>query len=187
MKSLEHFKERIEVANQHLADECKAYKMDSEKGGNNMRKTVGLGDCHCCDYFLPMNDFVVLIEETRLLKRIENIRNEYSYLNDQDKDNAVNTGIRNRMHIKVYGAMLVLCRLMEKYSDARKVIQNKKYCFWLVASKIDTQEQKIFFDNLKDSLRQNLRQYLGKELLDDVEIISSQNLKERLQENANLS
>ena len=180
MIPLDQFIEPIKVADEPIGNGYEAYKMDSSNEDNDMRKMVDLGTCHCCDYFLPGDNSIILLEETQLLKKVEEIRDKYRYLNDQDKDKAVNDRIRERMQLKAYGAMLVLCRLMAKCSSARKLIQSKKYHFWLVASSINSDEEKRFFDHLKDSLRGTLTQVLGKTLLDDVDVLSSETLKTRL-------
>ncbi len=184
MTSLDQFLEPIKVADESIGDKYKAYKMDSTAEKNNMREMVDLGTCHCCDYFLPENDSIILIEETRLLKRVEKIRQEYDYLNDRDKDDVVNNRIREKMQLKAYGAMLVLCRLASKFSNAKNIIQNKKYHFWLIVSSINSEDEKRFFDNLKDSLRGQLAQVLGRVLLDDVDVLSSDLLKKKLSGNA---
>ena len=75
--------------------------------------------------------------------------------------------------------MLVLCRLAIKYSSAKDLVQDKKYHFWLVVSSIESEEEKRYFDNLKDSLRNKLKDVLGKKLLDDVDVLSSEYLKDR--------
>ena len=88
------------------------------------------------------------------------------------------------MQLKAYGTMLVLCRLSMKYASAKELIQGRKYQFWLVASSIDTTDEQIYFDNQKDSLKGNLTGALGKTLLDDVDVLSADTLKERLSNNA---
>ena len=39
----------------------------------NMRSTVGLGDCNCCDYFASKDNIIVLIEETQLMEMISKV------------------------------------------------------------------------------------------------------------------
>ena len=182
MNSLEQFCEPIKVADDPIGNEYKAYKMDSSDKKNDMRAMVGLGTCHCCDYFKLKDDSIIFIEETRLLKKVNNIRKEYDYLKDEDKDKIVNNLIPARMQLKTYGAMLLLCRLAGKYSDVKDSIKNKKYRFWLIASSISSDEEKKFFDSLKDSLRGVLTGVIGKALLDDVEVFSSDILKKKLSE-----
>ena len=133
MNSLDKFLEPIKVAGKSMGNKYKAYKMDSNVANNNMRKMVGLGTCHCCDYFLPNDNSITLIEETQLLKTVEDIREEYDYLNDKDKKDVVNVRIREEIQLKAYGAMLVLCRLAAKCANAKQLFRDKKYHFWLVA------------------------------------------------------
>ena len=152
MNSLDKFLEPIKVAGKSIGNKYKAYKMDSTDAGKDMRKVVGLGECHCCDYFLQEGDSITLIEETQLLEKMENIKKKYDYLNDEDKDKVANNRIRERMQLKAYGAMLVLCRLAAKCDSVEQLIQGKKYHFWLVVSSINLADDKIFFDNLKDTV-----------------------------------
>ena len=180
MNCLDKFLEPIKVAGNSIGNKYKAYKMDNTDAGKDMRKVVGLGECHCCDYFLPKDKSITLIEETRLLEKMKNIKKKYDYLNDKDKDKVANNRIRERMQLKAYGAMLVLCRLTAKCTEVKQLFQDKKYNFWLVASNIKSEDDKIFFDNLKDDLRQRLKQVLGKTLLDDVDVLSSDTLQDRL-------
>ncbi len=181
--SLDQFIEPIKVAGKLVGKKYKAYKMDSNGKNNNMRKMVGLGTCHCCDYFLPRSGSIILIEETRLLEKVKKIRKKYNYLKDGDKDDIVNNLIRDRMQLKAYGSMLILCRLASNCSDIKKLIQNNKCCFWFVASSINSEDEKRFFDNLKDSLRRGITQVLGKISVDDVDVMSSDILKKRISNN----
>ncbi len=180
MNSLEQFIEPIKVAKKPIGDEYTAYKMDSTIENKNMRKAVGLGTCHCCDYFQLKNDTVILIEETQLAKRIKNIKEQYDYLNDKDTTEIVNSSLQTRMQLKTYGSMLVLCRLAKQFSNEKSLIGIKKYHFWLVASSINSRDEKRHFDFLKDSLGKKLKDVLGKTLLDGVEVFSSDILKNKL-------
>ena len=47
---------------------------------------VDLGTCNCCDYFSIINGVVVLIEETQLLRQIEDLKNEYNSLRGTDQN-----------------------------------------------------------------------------------------------------
>ena len=179
MSSLDQFAEPITVADASIGAEYKAYKMDSSIEGQDMRKTVDLGTCHCCDYFLAKDRSIIFIEETRLLERVRAIREKYNYLNDKDKDEIVNARLRERLQLKAYGSMLVLCRLTAKCPDAETLVKNKKYHFWLVAGSMDSADDKKYFDNLRDSLRGDLMQVLGKTLFDSVDVILPETLKER--------
>lgn len=180
MTALEQFLEPIKIAGEPLGNEFKAYKMDSNDEKNNMRKTAGLGTCHCCDYFLPQNNAVVLIEDTRLLEKAKDIEEKYDYLNDDHKAKAINKAIVDRMQLKVYGSMLVLCRLAETCTSTKKSIQQKKYHFLMVAGKIETTEDKKYFEHLKATLRTNLLGVLGKKMLSDVSVCLPEDMKTTL-------
>ena len=183
MNNLEQFLGVIKVADQPLSNGCTAYYMDGGKGAQekpDLRKHVGLGGCHCCDYFLSGKQSITLIEETRLSKTVDRLRAEYGYLDETKRDEAVKNRIRDEMQLKAYGAMLVLCRLSMKCASAKNLIQGKKYQFWLVASSITTQDEERHFDYQKDSLKRDLTQVLGKTLLDEVDVLSADTLKERL-------
>ena len=179
--SLNRFVEEIKIAKKPIG---KAYIMDSTRKKNNMRKTVDLGTCHCCDYFVVSAQSVILIEETRLLQTIKRLRREYRDLSGKKRDAMVNKRIRDEMQLKAYGTMLVLCRLSMKCASARNLIQGRKCQFWLVASSIDTPGKMRYFDNLKDSLKNDLGRILSKILLDDVDVLSADTLKEWLSNNA---
>ncbi len=181
--SINQFIEPIKIADEPVGEEYKAYRMDSSDKNNDMRKMVGLGTCHCCDYFLPRSGSIILIEETRLLEKVKEIRKKYDYLKGKDKGDIVNNRIRDRMQLKAYGSMLILCRLASKCSNTKELIQNNKCCFWFVASGINSEDEKRFFDNLKDSLRGDITQVLGKISVDDVDVISSEILKKKLSNN----
>ncbi|MDA8006900.1 MAG: hypothetical protein MPJ81_01670 [Gammaproteobacteria bacterium] len=181
MTSLDQFIEPIKVAGKPVDGDHTAYKMDDTTENRDMRIAAGLGTCHCCDYFLPRDDSIVLIEETCLLGSVRDIREEYKYLKKEHLDVHVDKLIRNEMQLKAYGAMLVVCRLAKICAAAKNILRDKKkYEFWLVASITDSSEEKRLFDNLKDSLRNMLRDVLGKELLDNVEVIPSGSLGAQL-------
>lgn len=181
MTNLNKFREPITVAGESLGKEYTAYKMDNT-GEMNMRAVVKLPSCHCCDYFLPMDDAIVLIEETRLRDKVEGIKAEHGHLNlsDNDMDNLVHSHIKIRMQLKAYGAMLVLCRLAAKCADAKMLFHEKNFHFWLVASNIEMDKEEKHFDNLEDTLRKTLRQVLGVIKPNGVEVLSSDALKARL-------
>ena len=97
---------------ERLGPGMRAYKMDSNPG---MRKFARLGTVSCCDYLWVEEERVFLIEETELSKTIRSIEDEYVSLN-KDKHlrrKFVNKRIMLENCLKVYGSMLVLCRLGE--------------------------------------------------------------------------
>ena len=181
--SLEQFKETVTVAGEVIDEKFAAYRMDSQN--NDMRTAAGLGACHCCDYFLSVNGVVILIEETRLPETVETIRAEFSYLDNEEKvSEIVNEKIKNEHQLKAYGAMLVLSRLVVDCTDANELVHGKKFEFWLVATRIDTPEKKIYFDSQRDNLETKLTDSMGGTLKIKVEVLSAEELKTKLSNHA---
>ena len=183
---LDRFLESIRVAGESLGEEYQAYRMDGHSRPD-MRIDVGLGTCNCCDYFLSGSNTVVLIEETRLIDSMQSQKNQYSYIPDEHLDQFVEERVVQENRIKVYGSMLVLCRLADKYEEARNMLQpqEKKYEFWLVTSGIETTEDMLQLDSKKDLLFNGLRSVLTGKVIDNVDIIpSSDHLKSKLAEHA---
>ena len=182
---LDKYLEPIEVAGQPLGEKHQAYRMDGTSPQPDMRKEAGLGTCNCCDYFMLRKDAAaILIEETSLMGQIKNLKSEYRYLQVDDQTEFVNKYIRDENKLKVYGSMLVLCRLAAACKEAKQMLKTKKYRFWLVVSGMNTQEEKIVFDNLRDRLSNELRSVLTGKILDDVEIIPSSVFAAKLSQHA---
>ena len=184
MISLKQYHEVIAVAGHPIKGKHKAYKMD-DYSGTDMRIKVGLGACHCCDYFVEAEGTIVLIEETRLLDTVQAIKQKYRYLDGKYKRDAVVKGIVQEMQLKAYGAMLVLCRLAAECPDVKKLVANKNYQFWLVVSEVEEGDSVFVLNYIEDRLPNALKGTLGKELLHCVDIIPSKILEERLAKNAN--
>lgn len=171
---LAKYLEPVMVAGRRLGKQHQAYRMDSTSPQRDMRKKAGLGTCNCCDYFIPDNDdTVVLIEETRLVGQIKDLKREYQYLKVDDQTDFVKKFIRDENKLKVYGSMLVLSRLATACKEARDLLRTRKYKFWLVVSGMNTEEEKIVFDNLKNRLSNELKSVLTGTILNDVEVIPS--------------
>ena len=182
MNSLNQFLDVIKVADKPLSDECKAYYMDGGRGVREMpdlRADVGLGSCHCCDYFLPHDESVLLIEETRLFETEKSLKEQYHYLNDEHKKEFSKEKFFSKYHLKVYGSLLVLYRLANKYPCTKKLIHGRKYCFWLVVSQMNSRQMKVF-DNLVNKLQTKLQSTLTPELLIDVKILPADMLESKL-------
>ena len=182
MTALQKFLEPIEIAGNPL-ESYQAYRMDDGSGKPDMRKDAGLGTCACCDYFVTNNDSVFLIEETGLLKSIQVWKKEVEYLNDNEQQNFVDEKVKTENRLKVYGSLLVLARLTNKYAEVRNLVGEKNYCFWLVVSGLSTPDDKRYIDNLKDHLKGALRGALTAEVMDKIEVFPSNYLKGKLSAN----
>ena len=176
MTSLDSFREKHNVSS---GKGFEAFRMDSTKkaeGLPDMRTHVGLGSCNCCDYFLIHENKVVLVEETQLADTIKTIGKKYSYLNEPHRQKFTVDCVRQENYLKVYGALLVLCRLAAKCREASSLMQDKKHDFYLVIKGMETEEAKRMFDNLKESLQRQLQSVLTPAVMDNVEVIPSREL-----------
>ena len=173
MSPLDQFRERIMVSETR---EIEVFRMDNTRESKripDMRKAVGLGSCNCCDYFVIHNNKIVLIEQTRLMGTSEDLRRDCSYLETGHLRDFVSKCLRQENYVKVYGALLVLCRLARKYGEVFDLTKDKKHDFYLVVDGIGSEEEKTFFDTLKDSLSEQLRSVLTKKVIDQIEVMPS--------------
>lgn len=176
MTSLDSFREKQNVSS---GKGFEAFRMDSiedAEGIPDMRTHVGLGSCNCCDYFLVQENKVVLVEETRLADTIKNIGKKYSYLAEHHRQKFTVDCVRQENYLKVYGALLVLCRLAAKCREASSLMQDKKHDFYLVITGMETEEEKRMFDNLKDFLQIQLQSVLTPAVMYNVEVIPSREI-----------
>lgn len=186
MTLLDKYLEQIEVAGKPLEGEAfKAYRMDD---GNNkpddMRTDIGLGPCHCCDYFKirirDQKEVVVLIEETQLIKAYKKRKEEYDAMVDEKKRNELAMRrIRDENILKVYGSLFTLCHGAAKYKEISDLVAGKKHDFWLVASDGDEHDA-LADDYEEDRIRQELRGLLSKDLIGDVKLLTASLLKNEL-------
>ena len=183
MSVFEEFLEGITVAGTPLVPQREAYRMDGTSPDPDMRKSAGLGTCNCCDYFtFGTKNCIILIEETRLGDRIKDLMRKYSYLNSTDQRNHVTTLILEENRLKVYGSLLVLCRLFSKKANAvaASISSDAKYSFWLVASVKEPADDVITMDHLRDRLSRQLRDVLTRAVVDSVEVVPAEALAAKL-------
>ena len=173
---LSQFAEPIESAGG-----VKAYRMDSTTEGSNMRSAAGLGTCECCDYVTVSKDnqSVVFIEETDLESTIVDFKERYDYLSDDDQVDLLYDEVLKEHRLKLYGSMLVLCRLSCSQDEVKEFLPENEFQFWLVTTPASS-DSVILMDHLTDNLRGFLKSPLTKEMMDVVDIIPSTELAERL-------
>ena len=179
----EEFLEDITVAGELLTPRRKAYRMDGNTPNPDMRKKVGLGTCDCCDYFtFGSCDSFILIEETRLTAQISHLMQKYSYLNSTDQNSHVIECILRENRLKVYGSLLVLCRLFCRETDevAASVSPDRNFSFWLVAGVENSTDDVIPIDHIRDRLFVELRGVLSPAVVDSVEIVPACALANKL-------
>lgn len=169
MTCLDRFQDNIELKG---GGKIEAFRLDNTKSIPDMRKYVGLGTCNCCDRFFVKGDRVFIVEETRLGDTIKEIRQKYSYLDEDDKDDIVVKCIRQENYVKVYGTLLVLCRLARKCREAAELMGDKKHNFWFIPEQTTDNDSGRYFDNLKG----DLRSVLTGEVVDEVEVVPPDSL-----------
>ena len=204
--SLSLFKESI-TPQGHSALGIQAYRMDSDGGSGKasaMTEYAGfdkLNKPFCCDYLYIKNQKAVLIEDTHLEAKAKKIlqelkenksekdtkdeKNERSELDHIISDNGakqkyIKKFIRNKYCLKVYGSLLILCRLTQKHANISQELKNKKFLFWLVINDttnipaIDGMGLKSF---LKNSITDSL---IKKKLIENTEILLIDQLEEKI-------
>lgn len=189
MNSLRQFREQIEIADQPIGEEYMAYRMDGGRrkrpGGTrskrpDMRLKIGLGTCHCCDYFTIHGNTVLLIEETRLLETIENYKSKYdSMLEGNEKDRFIYGRIREENTLKVYGSLLVLCRWAAQHNELANFTSGKKHNFWLVVSDAEADDARFRDLDHIQSVLASLRSTLGSDLIGEVEVLTRSQFKSK--------
>ena len=195
--SLSLFKESV-IPHRHSSLGIQAYRMDSDGGSGKvsaMTEYAGLNKCNkpfCCDYLYIKNQQAVLIEDTHLeattqniLKELNNEKDDHSGFDNiashnKAKQKYIKQFIKKKYCLKVYGSLLILCRLTQKYINISKELKNKNFSFWLVindlknVSAIDSMGLKPFLQtSMTDSLTK-------KNLVKNTEIFFVHQLEKKL-------
>ena len=178
---LASFLEPVKVGSSPIHPIRQAYKMDGNDPEPDMRASVGLGTCNCCDYFALLDATLVLIEETNLLWKIKDIRKDFAQDQWEKMKDQVLESQRQENKLKVYGSLLVVCRLAKALGDGvgAKALASRA-SFWLVYSESADGDDLIFFDRLKGLLASDLRSALTGEVVGEVEILPAGRLSKRL-------
>ena len=198
--SLSLFKESI-TPQGHSALGIQAYRMDSDGGSGKasaMTEYAGfdkLNKPFCCDYLYIKNQKAVLIEDTHLEAKAKKILQELKE-NKSEKDKKDEQGrldiianhskaeqkymkkfIRNKYCLKVYGSLLILCRLTQKHANVFKELKNKNFLFWLVINDNKKDIPAIDSMGLKEGMADSLTK---KQLVKGTEIFFVHQLEEKI-------
>ena len=174
MKGIENFRVRKIVKALVPSSEA-AYRIDAPH--NDMRKTCGMGGSECCDYFLLRNNSIVLIDDTRLEAKVKRLAGECRGLGlDKKGRNREQTyivqALRRENALKIYGTMLMLCRLESKFPPkAQQLLAKRKYDFWLVAT-----DGKFGVDYVKGGKLQAGLKGTFRKAVEEIDIVSSKDL-----------
>ena len=182
MSRLESFMETVKASGATVQPNCRAYRMDG--ASPDMRKEAGLGTCNCCDYVtFDGTGKVILIEETKLIWQVENLEGAYGDLPlpPEEVRKCVLRSVKGENKLKVYGSLLVLCRLARRLTDkAEAQALVGKADFWLVVSDTLDGDRVRFLDFVKGELFRDLRSVLTGAVVGDVEIVMASKLGGKL-------
>ncbi len=188
--SLSLFKEPITPQTRNSLD-IYAYRIDADGTKTpSMVEYAGLvknNKPFCCDYLYINEKQAVLIEDTHLGETAQNILKELteekpgSAINNKKKQKYIKQFIRKKYCLKVYGSLLILCRLMRKYADICEELDNKTFSFWLIINdikNIPVIHSMDLIPFLKKSLDDALKK---KRLVAHIKIFVVTQLKEKLE------
>lgn len=176
---LSKFKEKMCPAGNHQALDVFAYRMDGNDKIKPMATYADLGTPSCCDYLYIDNNKTVLIEDTHLGKQIENFKLELKTFTE--KELFVKKLLKQENCLKVYGALLILCRLSEKHKNISKELKGKEFSFWFVINDeedIKAMDNMEIVDFLETALKGTLR---GAKLVRETKVLFLSELRKKLQ------
>ena len=184
------FKEKIKPEGKQPLNKS-AYRMDGTESPR-MAECAGLGTPSSCDYLYIKGKNASLIEDTNLGEKLKTIQFKVKDLENKQKENKLfraKTILMQKYNLKIYGSLLILCRLSQKHKLVTKELQNIDfYDFFLVINDednikaIDTEEIKGILDFLKEKLRESLTGQLkgGAQLINKVKVLFVEQLEENL-------
>ena len=172
MTRLAEFLEKVCAGGDPVRPELHAYRMDGTSSGANMRASAGLGTCNCCDYFTLSSGTVVLIEETRLVAQIRDIKKTLAHLQEGERNGRLVRSLKHENRLKVYGSLLVLCRLARELEDKEEAAAVSGIAdFWLAFSDDMTHDDARGIDHFRAELMGDLRSVLTPAVVKDVRIV----------------
>ena len=197
---LSYFEETITLSDRKEIPNSSAYRMDgnTDKNIKNMASFADLGTLSCCDYlYFHSNTEAVLIEDTyfgvTLRKELsdmysytENINNNKEPLRKYLRKKLIEILIKKDIHIKVYGAFIILCRLEKKYKEVANKLAGKNFLFWFIINDegdIRAIDNLNILDLLKNDFKQKLEGNLNTaKLVKDTQIFLKRSFIKKLQE-----
>ena len=143
-----------------------------------------MGTCNCCDYVtFDRAGRLVLIEETQLLRQIDNLTKEHDDGSRSPEEVKIRVlrGVKHENRLKVYGSLLVLCRLARRLTDeAEAQAVTGQTDFWLVVSDTLNGDTVRALDYIKGALLDDLRSVLTDAVVGHVQIVPASELGRRL-------
>ena len=169
-------KPRINLSLQAYCMDGGDFRGDKSK---DLRGIFGLGGFNCCDYFCPMGNYVMLIEEKQLFAKKDTLEKQFCGLNvdqaivGQLVEESVDNDIRHNIRAKLYGSLLLLYSLKYKCATVNSMVKDKPYKFYLIVS--DDNRDIRYMDSLRDNLTSDMKGAL--KIVEDVIVCSPDDFK----------
>ena len=122
----------------------KAYGVDKSQPGESpkhtLRNKLKMGNSHCCDYIVPEDSRVILVEDSNL-----KIKKQSGYSMED---------IKEEQSKKANSSLILLNCLIQKCKKAKDLMEDKQVSFWLIINDLSIKdtEAPIFIDSIKGSL-----------------------------------
>ncbi len=133
----------------------KAYAVDKpvSSNGPTLQNEYRMGNFHCCDYFLVNENNVLLLEDSNLKEKKNDLEKRcLCYVQDEEIKKKFSAKIiKKEQVLKAYASLLLLCNLISQDRNAKKLMKNKEVHFCIVINDVDMSESHAF-DNLSASL-----------------------------------
>lgn len=104
---------------------------------------------------------------------------KYSAVDENLRERFIYEIVRDKNRMKVYGSMLILCRLASKCEYVSNKLKGTPAIFFLVVGAYGGDDA-IFFEGLRSRFISDLKSLLTAEIVADVAILNSDQLKGRL-------
>ena len=206
--SLSKFEEPIQFAGETKPLNICAFRMDGSKEGEkkipSMAEYANLGGISICDYLYIHEDKAILIEDTRLGWKLKDsikaaAENILKVMDDNPAFKKISGETAERLKkfilqneiastvnenlLKVYGSLLVLCRLEREEKISLK-LSNKSFEFWFVIT--DEEDIKAIEDSIPD-LEKNLETALsgklkGAKLAQKIQVLLKTQCEDKIKE-----
>ena len=144
------------------ADDCKK--------GPVLRNELKMASCHCCDYIIPKENGILLLEDSNLKEKKRDLEHEWlcfrEFLGEEEIRNLFSKKlqekilkiIKNEQLLKAYASLLLLCRLISQNVEAEELMKNKKIWFVVIINDISDNQEREYraFQNLGSRIRSSL-------------------------------
>lgn len=128
-----------------------AYAVDKPCGEENLRlmDQLKMSSFHCCDYIYPTSKSILLIEDTNLMAKKNELKEKHN------PESSISELIRYELLLKAYGSLLLFHRILVQCEDAEDLVDDKTLSFWVIASDADSSEARTF-DSIRDRIKSTL-------------------------------